>query len=59
VLKRFRQGKLKNDNDKQTKNSPHDDVKDKLIENIELKEQLYKHNKCRLSWPVLKKSICL
>jgi hypothetical protein len=59
VLKRFRQGKLKNDNDKQTKNSPHDDVKDKLIENIELKEQLYKHNKCRLSWAVLKKSICL
>jgi hypothetical protein len=59
VLKRVEQGELKNDNNKRTKKVPYNDVKDKLIEYIELRERFYKHDKCQLSWAVLKnKALC-
>jgi hypothetical protein len=45
---------LKNDSSKLTKKLLYDDVKDKLIEHIELSEQLYKRDKCGLCWAVLK-----
>jgi hypothetical protein len=52
-------GELKNENNKRTKKSPYDEVKDKIIEYIELREQLYKRDKCELSWTVLKhKALC-
>jgi len=53
-LKQFRQGSLKNDDYKRSKSSPYDDVKAKLLEYIELRERLFKRDKCGLSWSVLK-----
>jgi hypothetical protein len=53
-LKKFRQGELKNDDKKRNKKSPYDDVRAKLIEYIELRERLYKRDKCGLSWALLK-----
>jgi hypothetical protein len=54
ALKKFRQGALKNDDKKRYKKSPYDDVRAKLIEYIELRERLYKRDKCGLSWALLK-----
>jgi hypothetical protein len=54
ALKKFCQGSLKNDDYKRSKSSPYDVVKAKLLEYIELREHLYKPDKCGLSWSVLK-----
>jgi hypothetical protein len=37
-----------------SKKLPHDDIKAKLIKNIEVRERLYKQDKCRLGWALLK-----
>ncbi len=54
ALKKFRDGLLRNDDAKRIRTSPFDDVKDKLLQYIELWAQLYKRDKCGLSWAVLK-----
>jgi hypothetical protein len=54
ALKRFRDGSLRNDNAKRNRTSQFDDVKDKLLQYIKLRAQLYKRDKCGLSWAVLK-----
>ncbi len=54
ALKKFRQGALKNDDKKRYKKSPYDDVRAKLIKYSELRKWLYKHDKCGLSWALLK-----
>jgi hypothetical protein len=54
VLKKFRKGTLKNDDCKRSQSSPYQDVKEKLLQYIELQAQLYKRDKCGLSWAVLK-----
>jgi hypothetical protein len=42
-----------------TRNQKNDDVRVKLIEYIELQEQLYKRDKCGLSWALLKQTALL
>jgi hypothetical protein len=54
MLKRFREGTLRNDDAKQSRASPYEDVKEKLLKYVELRAQLYKHDKCGLSWALLK-----
>jgi hypothetical protein len=54
MLNRFREGALKNDDAKQSQASPYEDVKERLLQYVELQAQLYKHDKCGLSWALLK-----
>jgi hypothetical protein len=54
VLKKFQEGTLKNDDAKRSRVSPYEDVKEKLLQYIELRAQLYERDKCSLSWAVLK-----
>jgi hypothetical protein len=53
-LKRYNSGELPNNGTKQNRPSPYDDVKEKVLEYIELRARLYKRNKCGLSWALLK-----
>jgi lipopolysaccharide biosynthesis glycosyltransferase len=46
----FNTGTLMNNDKQWIKKSPYDNIKVKLLEYIELREQLYKQDKCRLSW---------
>lgn len=50
VLNKFNTGTLMNNDKQWIKKSPYDNIKVKLLEYIELREQLYKQDKCRLSW---------
>jgi len=54
ALKKFRDGLLQNDDAKRIRTSLFDDVKEKLLQYIELRAQLYKRDKCGLSWALLK-----
>jgi len=45
---------LRNDDAKQSRASPYEDVKEKLLKYVELQAQLYKRDKCGLSWALLK-----
>ncbi len=54
ALKKFKDGSLNNDVKKREKASPYEDIRAKLIEYIELRECLYKRDKCGLSWVLLK-----
>ena len=54
ALKKFKDGSLNNDDKKREKASPYGDIRAKLIEYIELRERLYKRDKCGLSWALLK-----
>jgi hypothetical protein len=45
---------LRNNDAKQSQASPYEDVKEKLLKYVELQAQLYKHDKCGLSWALLK-----
>jgi hypothetical protein len=54
ALLKFKEGSLKNDDKKRKKASPYEDIRAKLIEYIELRERLYKRDKCGLSWALLK-----
>jgi hypothetical protein len=45
---------LQNDDAKRIRTSPFDDVKEKLLQYIELRAQLYKRDKCGLSWALLR-----
>jgi hypothetical protein len=53
-LKRYNSGELPNNGTKQNRPSPYDDVKEKVLEYIELRARLYKRNTCGLSWALLK-----
>jgi len=44
----------KNNDAKQSRAYPYKDVKEKLLQYVELQAQHYKHDKCGLSWAVLK-----
>jgi len=54
ALKKFRAGELNNNDSKRNRTSIYDDVKNRLIQYIELRSRLYTRDKCGLSWNLLK-----
>jgi hypothetical protein len=53
VLKKFKEGSLTNGERYRKETSPYDAIKARLLEYIELCEQLYLQAKCGLSWTLL------
>ncbi len=54
VLKKFKEGRLNNDEQKRNKLSPYEDIKARLLKYIELQERLCNQDKSGLSWGLLK-----
>ena len=58
-LKKYQSGQLLNNEAKRDKRTMYDEVKEKLLQYIELREQLYTQDKCGLSWALLREKLFL